>query len=272
MKAKDLVRQLNSPSYKEREAATREIAKMGRYAVPALKDALANESSPEVRLRIDLVMPKAEAEDMKARVSCFLLDTEGKFDHQLPGWTKFKTVLGNDKSTRELFAEVLKNTTYHGLLLACDLPANELGGVLGGHYLAIQLQQQTGRGGPIKQPTTAEVLERRRDEPQDRSAPGRRHLLRGLARDTALHAEERGLGGLVVGLCGAKRGDRALHLGHGGRSRLFEGRLRHVDLAARRIARRPRAIAGRPHPCFRQHGELEIALRHEPLLCQHAVP
>lgn len=157
LKAKDLVRQLNSPSYKERESATREIAKMGRFAVPALKDALANESSPEVRLRIDLVMPKAEAEDMKARVSCFLLDTEGKFDHQLPGWTKFKTVLGNDKSTRELFAEVLKNTTYHGLLLACDLPANELGGVLGGHYLAIQLQQQTGRGGPIKQPTTAEI-------------------------------------------------------------------------------------------------------------------
>ena len=157
LKAKDLVRQLNSPSYKERESATREIAKMGRFAVPALKDALANESSPEVRLRIDLVMPKAEAEDMKARVSCFLLDIEGKFDHQLPGWTKFKSILGNDKSTRELFAEVLKNTTYHGLLLACDLPANELGGVLGGHYLAIQLQQQTGRGGPIKQPTTAEI-------------------------------------------------------------------------------------------------------------------
>jgi len=157
LKAKDLVRQLNSASYKERESATREIAKMGRYAVPALKDALANESSPEVRLRVDLVMPKAEAEDMKARVSCFLLDTEGKFDHQLPGWTKFKSVLGNDKSTRELFAEVLKNTTYHGLLLACDLPANELGGVLGGHYLAIQLQQQNGRGGPIKQPTTAEI-------------------------------------------------------------------------------------------------------------------
>ena len=150
MKAKELVRQLNSASYKERETATREIAKMGRYAVPALKEAIATESSPEVRLRIDLVLPRAESEDMKARVSCFMLDTEGKFDHRLPGWTKFKGLLGNDKSTRELFAEVLKNSTYHGLLLACDLPANELGAVLIGHYQGIQNranfpQNNTGR-------------------------------------------------------------------------------------------------------------------------------
>ncbi len=159
MKAKELVRQLNSASYKEREAATREIAKMGRFAVPALKDALATESSPEVRLRIELVMPKAESEDMKARVSCFLLDTEGKFDHQLPGWTKFKGLLGNDKSTRELFAEVLKNTTYHGLLLACELPANELGGVLIGHYQGIQNRQNFPQSGRVQnlQPTIGEI-------------------------------------------------------------------------------------------------------------------
>ncbi len=159
MKAKELVRQFSSASYKERETATREIAKMGRFAVPALKEALATESSPEVRLRIDLVMPKAEAEDMKARVSCFLNDTEGKFDHQLPGWTKFKTLLGNDKSTRELFAEVLRNTTYHGLLLASDLPANELGAVLIGNYQGIQNRQNFPQSGRVQnlQPTTAEI-------------------------------------------------------------------------------------------------------------------
>jgi len=159
LKARELVRQFNSPLYKERESATRDIAKMGRFAVPALKDALATESSPEVRLRIDLVMPKAEAEDMQARVSCFLNDAEGKFDHQLPGWTKFKTLLGNDKSTRELFAEVLRNKTYHSLMLACDLPSNELGAVLIGHYQGIQNRQnfpQTGRGQNLL-PTTAEI-------------------------------------------------------------------------------------------------------------------
>jgi hypothetical protein len=163
IKARDLVRQLNSSSYKERETATRDIAKMGRFAVPALKDALATESSPEVRLRIDIVMPKAEAEDMQARVSCFLLDSEGKFQHELPGWTKFKALLGSDKSTRELFAEVLKNKTYHSLLLACDLPANELGSVLISHYQAMQNAMNggfngRGRGGAINvQPTTPEI-------------------------------------------------------------------------------------------------------------------
>ena len=165
IKARDLVRQLNSASYREREVATRDIAKMGRFAVPALKDALATESSPEVRLRVDLVLPKAEAEDMQARVSCFLLDGEGKFDHELPGWTKFKALLGNDKSTRELFAEVLKNKTYHGLLLACDLPANELASVLIAHYQGIQ-NRMNGMNGNFNvrggsqmnvQPTTPEI-------------------------------------------------------------------------------------------------------------------
>ena len=158
-KAKDFVRQLSSPAYKERDSATKDIAKMGRFAVPALKEALATESSPEVRMRIDLVLPKAEAEDMKARVSCFLLDKEGKYEHQLPGWTKFKEHVGNDKMTRELFAEVLVNKQYHALLLACDLPANELGAVLVNHYLGIQNRvnmNAVGRQVNV-QPTTAEI-------------------------------------------------------------------------------------------------------------------
>jgi hypothetical protein len=158
-KAKEFVRQLSSPAYKERDSATKDIAKMGRFAVPALKDALASESSPEVRMRIDLVLPKAEAEDMKARVSCFLLDKEGKYEHQLPGWTKFKEQLGNDKVTRELFAEVLVNKKYHPLLLACDLPPNELGAILSSHYLEAQNRanmNQNGRSVNV-QPTTAEI-------------------------------------------------------------------------------------------------------------------
>lgn len=158
-KAKEFVRQLSSPAYKERDNATKDIAKMGRFAVPALKDALAVESSPEVRMRIDLVLPKAEAEDMKARVSCFLLDKEGKYEHKLPGWTRFKEQLGNDKVTRELFAEVLVNKKYHPLLLACDLPPNELGAILSNHYLEAQNRaniNQNGRSVNV-QPTTAEI-------------------------------------------------------------------------------------------------------------------
>jgi len=99
---------------------------------------------------------------MQARVSCFLNDVDGKFNHELPGWTKFKALLGNDKSTRELFAEVLRNKTYHGLLLACDLPANELGSVLIAHYQGVQNRMNgnfngRGGGGINVQPTTPEI-------------------------------------------------------------------------------------------------------------------
>ncbi len=149
--AKGLVLQLNSASYRERESATRGLAKMGRLAVPALRAALATESSPEVQWRIDLVLPAAEAEDFKVRLACFQLDTEGRYEHRLAGWAKFKAVMGNDPSTRALFTEEVANETYRKLLLAADRPADELGAALVTHYDAIHNRK------PFVYPTTAEI-------------------------------------------------------------------------------------------------------------------
>ena len=162
LKAKELVRQLGSASYRERESASREITKLGRSAYGPLKAAALEETNPEIRLRVDILLPGIEAAEMEARVSCFMKDLEGKFEHDLPGWNKFRVAAGNDRSARELFAEVLKNKVYHALLLASELPPNELGGMLNSHFMNMQNAQNNGmqlrRGGYINaQPSVHEV-------------------------------------------------------------------------------------------------------------------
>jgi len=162
LKVKELVKQLGNTSYRERESASREITKLGRVAYRPLKTATLEETNPEIRLRVDILMPGIEAAEMEARVACFMKDLEGKFDHDLPGWNKFRVAAGNDRSARELFAEVLKNKVYHGLLLAADLPAHELGGMLNNHFRDIQMaqnnQMQFRRGHYVNgQPSVHEI-------------------------------------------------------------------------------------------------------------------
>lgn len=136
--ARGFVSRLSSPVYRERDLASRELRKMGRLALVALKETLSQDVLPEVRLRTDILLPHAEADDMKSKVLCFLADKDGKYSHSLPGWKQFQKATGDDKSSRELFAEVLKNAEYHTLLLAVELPPEELGQLLMSHYREFQ--------------------------------------------------------------------------------------------------------------------------------------
>src|SRR4051812_5212558 len=85
IKAQELVRQLASDEFTVREAAQERLAKMGRLAKPVLSSAIATNPDPEVRSRCRELLPKAAAEDLKARLETFLADTEGKYEHDLPG-------------------------------------------------------------------------------------------------------------------------------------------------------------------------------------------
>src|SRR6476661_3009451 len=74
-RARELVRRLASDEFADREGAYRELARMGRLARPALAEAGAD-PSPEVRSRAARLLPRAEAEELKARVDTFLADAE----------------------------------------------------------------------------------------------------------------------------------------------------------------------------------------------------
>ena len=70
---------------------------MGRFARPALSDAIATDSNPEIRFRCQRLLPKANALDLRARMDTFLADTEGQFQHDLPGWNQFRTAVGAER-------------------------------------------------------------------------------------------------------------------------------------------------------------------------------
>lgn len=140
-KAADLVRRLGSDEFREREAAERDLAGMGRRARPALAAAAGTDPSPEVRVRVGRLLPKAEAADRKARLEAFAADADGKFDHDLPGWAAFAKHVGKDPAARELFAELAREPANLSLLAAAGGPKEAAGRAVADRRLALYVQQ-----------------------------------------------------------------------------------------------------------------------------------
>lgn len=125
--ARGLVRQLGSPDFREREAASRALERLNRIALPALAEAAASNPDPEVRTRVELLRPKAEAADRQARLAAFRADTDGKFDHALPGWTTLRERAGDSADARALYLGMWDVKANADLLAALDGPPERLG-------------------------------------------------------------------------------------------------------------------------------------------------
>ncbi|HEY1188016.1 MAG TPA: hypothetical protein VGE74_10180 [Gemmata sp.] len=162
-KARELVRRLGSESYRDREEAQNELAKMGRRAKQALVEAAGTDTDPEIRSRSLRLLPKSEADDLQARINTFLEDKDGKFDHNLPGLKSFRKSLGVSPKARELYVEILKSPYNLDMLAAMDR-----GNVDGGRAVSDRrntiysdMVQRNFVGGPrptpTKQPTLADI-------------------------------------------------------------------------------------------------------------------
>jgi len=123
--AADWVRQLADRQYAERDEATRELRKLGRLALPTLQEALATNGNPEVRLRVELLLPAATAADIRAKVECFLADADGKYQHDLPGAKSFFAAVGRAPVAKKLFADIMRSAN-RDLLVAVDGPKADL--------------------------------------------------------------------------------------------------------------------------------------------------
>jgi hypothetical protein len=99
---------------------------MGRAALPAL-DASRDDPDPEVRMRVVALLPRAEADELRARIDTFLADSDAKYAHDLPAFHRFRAIAGDDRDARGLYAEVLKNRVNYDLLLALrGVPADRV--------------------------------------------------------------------------------------------------------------------------------------------------
>jgi hypothetical protein len=172
-KARELVQKLGSERYREREEAERALAEMGRLARAALLDAVNLDPDPEIRHRAAFLLPKANADEMQARLAVFLADTKGEYEHDLPGWHQLRAVVRGEttlfgwshvarphleKAARELFIELMQTPAARPLLVALERPAAELGPLIAARKQEIYNAMYPRRSGLApRNPTPAEM-------------------------------------------------------------------------------------------------------------------
>ncbi len=124
-RATALVERLASRDYGERVEATTELRALGRLALPALREAVATITHAEVRARVATLLPAAVAADIQARLACFLADTDGKYQHVLPGGKEFFAATGRTDAAKRLYAAMLSSPN-RDLVLAVEGPEAHL--------------------------------------------------------------------------------------------------------------------------------------------------
>jgi hypothetical protein len=108
VKARQLVRQLGDASYEARQQATQKLFKMGLPVKDLLLEGSKN-SDLEVRRRCRELLPAVLEADRLARIDAFVADKDGKREHDLPGWRRFRQVVGDTPEARKLFVEMQKS-------------------------------------------------------------------------------------------------------------------------------------------------------------------
>ena len=104
-----LVEQLGAAEFADREAAYEALRKIGVKAEAAIRAGLRSES-PEVRVRAAKLLNEIHADARDALAKNFKADGADDNDH--PIWKRFKSIAGNTKASRELFASIIKNPSW----------------------------------------------------------------------------------------------------------------------------------------------------------------
>jgi HEAT repeat protein len=100
-----LVRQLGDSSYAAREQAARDLELMGWEARPALAEAL-DDPNLEIRYRAQRLLEAIEQADHQRRVDEFLKNPTAASDDVLPGWRRYRALVGDGEHACRLFAEM----------------------------------------------------------------------------------------------------------------------------------------------------------------------
>ena len=172
-KARELVQKLGNASFMAREEAERDLAAMGRFARVALLEGVSSDPNAEIRARCRILLPKATHAEMKARLDTFVADTDGTYDHDLPGWPQLRAVTRGewrmfgwtltarpdaDKGARELFIEFMQAPGGRKLLAALDGPPAELGQMVAARKAELHAAAYPRGGrGTRRTPTASEV-------------------------------------------------------------------------------------------------------------------
>jgi hypothetical protein len=103
-----LVRQLGSPKFVERQRATRQLTDLGIAAKKALA-AATNDPDAELRARARSILAIVTETDFRNRLEAFSADYEGLHHRTLPGWERFAELFGTTPQTRQLFVAMSRD-------------------------------------------------------------------------------------------------------------------------------------------------------------------
>ena len=119
---RELVQRLGDPSFFIREQAAEELASQGVACKAALAEAL-KDPDFEVRWRARAVLSRVVHEEFEARLAAFVADVGGSEEHRLPGWKRFRELVGDRREARETFAQMVR--TERELLSAYETQSPE---------------------------------------------------------------------------------------------------------------------------------------------------
>ncbi len=104
-RAARLIQQLGDPLFSNREAASDQLVQMDGRIRSALAAAIHSKDA-EVRARAKRIDSVISERDFQRRLQAFAGDLEGKENLDLPGWSRFRKLVGEDKAARELFVDM----------------------------------------------------------------------------------------------------------------------------------------------------------------------
>jgi hypothetical protein len=132
-----LIRELGAPTFVARQQAQRALVALGVDARSAL-EAASQDPDHEIRQRARVALAAIADVDFHLRLGEFVVDQKAEDGHGLPGWDRYRSLVGAGPRARRLFAEMQQ--AERDLLEAVDKhPAQS------GTLLDVRCQQLEGR-------------------------------------------------------------------------------------------------------------------------------
>jgi len=103
-----LVQQLGAPSFFTREQAAKKLASQGPAGKAVLTEAL-KDPDLEIRMRARRILDGVLRDEFEAKLAAFVADVGGNDRLGLPGWKRFKDLVGDGRDVREMFAKMIRS-------------------------------------------------------------------------------------------------------------------------------------------------------------------
>ncbi|MEQ8785655.1 MAG: hypothetical protein RIC55_05130 [Pirellulaceae bacterium] len=153
-KPRDLVAKLGSESFDERRAAETQLREFGLDARDALQQGLSSDDL-QIRRTCQRLLNDILESDYQRRLSRFVDDPQGKLEHDLPGWERYRQIAGDDAAARRLFAEM--HQAEGALLISTEAGKVPMADALDIRYRSVYQMMRLPNSNQRVQPSLATV-------------------------------------------------------------------------------------------------------------------